>query len=491
MGLLAVAVAYGIVAWRGLTDRAAPRRTTTASFWRPRSTLFLIVPVLVMAARPARPHPADWRGDAVSELRRFGDGRKLSPRSACCASIHADGAPAADFTHFAFADSSGCGAVLAGCAVALVAMVIERAGRQRGRRILVRPHLGVQADGGRRYAYNPRILDVARGTSARDHLRSPRSSAGNRRCPGHRGSAQAYTAWRLPRSKAVPTRPSGAIRSVAAPTTSRGCADAHELERRRTRRIVERDSDRSLARLRRSRRHGQDSNDSCRPDALYRRAETTPNCCCATDTSRTIRRSSQLPGAAARCAPHDRRGPSDSCRRDRCGLRPQGRTAGRPRSCSIPIPAASSPAPAIHGLTSLDLPRAPAGIRSEQAASAIAHVTAPILQVPRSNWWLPRRRWRQDPESARRSTPARGCRTAASAPSFRAGTGRCGTTCWTRSRTAPSTCTRGSSIRATRTRPACNETRPGPSGRDRPGRLEIPLARDSAGALQRVSRVAR
>ena len=28
--------------------------------------------------------------------------------------------------------------------------------------IVVRPHLGVQADGGRRFAYNPRVLDIVR-----------------------------------------------------------------------------------------------------------------------------------------------------------------------------------------------------------------------------------------------------------------------------------------------------------------------------------------
>jgi hypothetical protein len=29
-------------------------------------------------------------------------------------------------------------------------------------RYVVKPHLGVQADGGRRYAYNPRVLDLVR-----------------------------------------------------------------------------------------------------------------------------------------------------------------------------------------------------------------------------------------------------------------------------------------------------------------------------------------
>jgi hypothetical protein len=53
------------------------------------------------------------------------------------------------------------GGALAVCAVALVATVID-VQIVHADDYLVKPHLGVQADGGRRYEYNPRVLDVVR-----------------------------------------------------------------------------------------------------------------------------------------------------------------------------------------------------------------------------------------------------------------------------------------------------------------------------------------
>ena len=57
---------------------------------------------------------------------------------------------------------------------------------------VVRPQLGVQADGGRRFEYNPRVLDIVRAAPARNDLRSARPAAGHRR----RGRARRLAAAR-------------------------------------------------------------------------------------------------------------------------------------------------------------------------------------------------------------------------------------------------------------------------------------------------------
>ena len=75
-------------------------------------------------------------------------------------SIHADRRRAGDFEPFR-APIRWLGGALAVCAAALIAMVID-VQIVHADDYLVKPHLGVQADGGRRYEYNPRVLDVVR-----------------------------------------------------------------------------------------------------------------------------------------------------------------------------------------------------------------------------------------------------------------------------------------------------------------------------------------
>ena len=64
--------------------------------------------------------------------------------------------------------SAGAGApirwlviALAGSAAALAAVLINIQ-VVHADEYVVKPHLGIQADGGRRYAYNPRVLDLVR-----------------------------------------------------------------------------------------------------------------------------------------------------------------------------------------------------------------------------------------------------------------------------------------------------------------------------------------
>src|SRR6185436_7513266 len=86
-------------------------------------------------------------------------------------SIHADKRPAVDCRSFDLPLRWVSGAIGVS-ALVLVAIAIDIQ-VVHADDYVVRPQLGVQADGGRRYAYNPRVLDVAR--------QIPRGSALDRR----------------------------------------------------------------------------------------------------------------------------------------------------------------------------------------------------------------------------------------------------------------------------------------------------------------------
>ena len=183
VGLTIVAVLYAIVAWRGIRI-GTPRRNDYGFFLATALTLFLIVPVLIMASGIAGRHAADRRRDAVSELRRIGDGRELLRALGMLASIHADRHPSADFEPFRVPIDWLEGA-LGVFALALLAVMINIQ-IVHADDYVVKPHLGVQADGGRRFAYNPRVLDIVRLAAARDGLRPSGSAAGDRRSESDR-----------------------------------------------------------------------------------------------------------------------------------------------------------------------------------------------------------------------------------------------------------------------------------------------------------------
>jgi cell division protein FtsW (lipid II flippase) len=157
-GLLVVAFAYGIVAWRGV--RVSRSASNDYGFFLATAlTLFLIVPVLVMAAGVMGITPLTG---VVTPFLSYGG----SAMAANCAalgmlcSIHADRRPAADLAPF-HAPMRWLVTALAASGAALVA-VLMNIQVVHGGEYAVKPHLGVQADGGRRYAYNPRILDLVR-----------------------------------------------------------------------------------------------------------------------------------------------------------------------------------------------------------------------------------------------------------------------------------------------------------------------------------------
>ena len=157
-GLIIVTLAYGIVAWRGF--RVSLSASNDYGFFLGTAlTLFLIVPVVVMAAGVLGITPLTG---VVTPFLSYGG----SAMAANCAalgmlcSIHADRRPAADLTPFR-APMRWLGTTLAVSAAALIAALINvQVVAADG--YVVKPHLGVQADGGRRYAYNPRVLDLVR-----------------------------------------------------------------------------------------------------------------------------------------------------------------------------------------------------------------------------------------------------------------------------------------------------------------------------------------
>ena len=219
VGLLVVAFAYGVVAWRGfrisrsasndygffLGDRAhaLPDRSGAGD-----------------GRRRDGHHAAHGRGDAVSELRRFGDGRELCrPRPAV---LDPRGPASGGRPHaLSRADSMARHRAWPHPRRRWLAVLIDIQ-VVHADEYVVKPHLGVQADGGRRYAYNPRVLDLVR--------QLPRGTVYDRNGlplateePGVIDAArQAYQRLGVSLDRTCPAPSNAAIRWAAAPFTCSG-----------------------------------------------------------------------------------------------------------------------------------------------------------------------------------------------------------------------------------------------------------------------------
>jgi cell division protein FtsW (lipid II flippase) len=157
-GLLIVAVLYGVLTWRSFRiARGSP--TDYGFFLATALALFLIVPVLIMAAGVLGLVPLTG---VVTPFLSYGGSAMVANFAALgmLSSIRTDPRPAGDFQPFRL-PMRWLGGALAVCATALIAMAID-VQVVHADDYLVRPHLGVQADGGRRYEYNPRVVDVVR-----------------------------------------------------------------------------------------------------------------------------------------------------------------------------------------------------------------------------------------------------------------------------------------------------------------------------------------
>jgi cell division protein FtsW (lipid II flippase) len=158
VGLIVVAFAYGVVAWRGF--RIGRSASNDYGFFLATAlTLFLIVPVLVMAAGIMGITPLTG---VVTPFLSYGGSAMAANFAALgmLCSIRADRRPAAELAPFR-APTRWLAFALTASAAALVAAMIDFQVVHAGEYV-VKPHLGVQADGGRRYAYNPRVLDLVR-----------------------------------------------------------------------------------------------------------------------------------------------------------------------------------------------------------------------------------------------------------------------------------------------------------------------------------------
>jgi hypothetical protein len=122
-------------------------------------TLFLLVPALIMATGISGLTPLTG---VVTPFLSYGGSAMVANFAALglLASIHADSRDAGALEPFR-RPMRWLGVTLAVPAVALL-LVFANIQVVHADDYIARPHLGVQADGGRRFEYNPRLLDVAR-----------------------------------------------------------------------------------------------------------------------------------------------------------------------------------------------------------------------------------------------------------------------------------------------------------------------------------------
>lgn len=158
VGVLAIGAAYLALVWRGLWTA---RRSSTdyTLFLAIGMTLLLAVPVLLMTAGVFGLVPLTG---VVTPFVSYGGSAMLANFAAAgvLASIRSDGHPSKDLRSLQRPVRWTAVALAAGGLASL--FVIARAQVLRADEIVARPHLGMQADGTRRYQYNPRVLDVAR-----------------------------------------------------------------------------------------------------------------------------------------------------------------------------------------------------------------------------------------------------------------------------------------------------------------------------------------
>ena len=155
-GLIAVTGLFAVVAWRGF--RIARCAASDYGFFLAATlTLFLVLPAIIMAAGVTGLTPLTG---VVTPFLSYGGSAMLANFAALglLAAIRADRRPAGDFTPFR-APMRTLSGVLAICALALGAVVV-RVQVLRADELVVKPHLGIHADGGRRFDFNPRVLTV-------------------------------------------------------------------------------------------------------------------------------------------------------------------------------------------------------------------------------------------------------------------------------------------------------------------------------------------
>jgi cell division protein FtsW (lipid II flippase) len=157
-GLLLVAVLYALLAWRGFRiGRLA--RNDYGFFLAITLTLFLIVPVLIMASGIFGLTPLTG---IVTPFASYGGSAMVANFCALgmLAAIRADRHPSGPLEAFRV-PVVWLGSSLAALALVLLAVAVN-VQVVSADDYLIKAHLGIQADGGRRFEYNPRVLDIIR-----------------------------------------------------------------------------------------------------------------------------------------------------------------------------------------------------------------------------------------------------------------------------------------------------------------------------------------
>ena len=157
-GLLLMAVLYALLAWRGFRiGRLA--RNDYGFFLATTLTLFLIVPVLIMASGILGVAPLTG---VVTPFASYGGSAMVANFCALgmLAAIHADRHPSGHLEPFRV-PVVWLGSSLAVLALVLLAVAVN-VQIVHADDYIIRAHLGIQADGGRRFEYNPRLLDIVR-----------------------------------------------------------------------------------------------------------------------------------------------------------------------------------------------------------------------------------------------------------------------------------------------------------------------------------------
>jgi cell division protein FtsW (lipid II flippase) len=157
-GVLLVAVLYTFLAWRGFRI-ARLARHDYGFFLATVLTLFLIVPVLIMASGILGVTPLTG---VVTPFLSYGGSAMIANFCALgmLTAIRADRHPSGDLEPFRV-PIVWLGSSLAAVALVLLAVAVN-VQMVHADDYITRAHLGIQADGGQRFEYNPRVLDVVR-----------------------------------------------------------------------------------------------------------------------------------------------------------------------------------------------------------------------------------------------------------------------------------------------------------------------------------------
>jgi cell division protein FtsW (lipid II flippase) len=157
-GLVAVALVYAALVARAV-NTARKASTDYGFFLAITLALFLVVPVLLMMSGTLGIVPLTG---VVTPFLSFGGSAMVANFAALglLSAIRSDAAPRADLSSFRVPVQwlRGGLAMAAVLLVAIAGLTVVRHADE----LIARPHLGLQADGMRRFQYNPRLLDVVR-----------------------------------------------------------------------------------------------------------------------------------------------------------------------------------------------------------------------------------------------------------------------------------------------------------------------------------------